>query len=97
MEMKGKLNATSVLVSTYTKNKLREFEEYPRESFNNIILRLIRRIEKDDRNKEIIDVNQEKIVKRKQQARKREKRDIEESELNQLENEFKGIKTLDRS
>ena len=95
--MKGKLNATSVLVSTYTKNKLREFEEYPRESFNNIILRLIRRIEKDDRNKEIIDVNQEKIVKRKQQARKREKRDIEESELNQLENEFKGIKTLDRS
>jgi len=39
--MEGKINASSIQVSKYTKDELRNLETYPKETYNNIVLRLI--------------------------------------------------------
>ena len=47
--VEGKLMIKSLLVSPYTHKELRELEDYPRESFNNIILRLINSFKKKEK------------------------------------------------
>lgn len=58
---KGKINATTIQISSHIHEILRSLEKYPKESFNNIVIRLIRYYTGNKLPEEIEEIEEKKI------------------------------------